>query len=170
MKKCLMPVIGLICSLGLLSGCGRAGASALPVSKKAETVTGVKEKKKPSKPRRDVDYDLTEMGSDMVYAYVFQMMNDPKTFEGKRIKIAGELQVVRDRKRYYYCVVKDALACCSNGVEFVCGKGDDKNAKAYPKEKTDITVIGTYETYKEKGSDSLYCRLKDATIETGVKQ
>jgi hypothetical protein len=71
---------------------------------------------------------------------------------------------------YYYCVVKDALACCSNGVEFVCGKGDDKNAKAYPKEKTDITVTGTYETYKEKGSDSLYCRLKDATIETGVKQ
>ena len=34
-----------------------------------------------------VDYDLTQMSSDMVYATVFQMVNSPEQYENKSFKI-----------------------------------------------------------------------------------
>ncbi|MEE1071351.1 MAG: hypothetical protein U0L26_03005, partial [Cellulosilyticum sp.] len=37
----------------------------------------------------EVDYDLTEMGADMVYATVYGMMVEPDTYVGKRIKMRG---------------------------------------------------------------------------------
>ena len=36
-----------------------------------------------------VDYDLTQMSSDMVYATVYQMMVAPKEYEGKTFRIDG---------------------------------------------------------------------------------
>lgn len=34
-----------------------------------------------------VDYDLTQMNGDMVYATVYQMMADPSTYEGKTFRM-----------------------------------------------------------------------------------
>ena len=36
-----------------------------------------------------VDYDLTQMNGDMVYATVYQMMADPSTYEGKTFRMEG---------------------------------------------------------------------------------
>ena len=37
-----------------------------------------------------VDVDLTLMGSDLVYATVYQMMSKPEEYEGKTIRIEGK--------------------------------------------------------------------------------
>ena len=44
----------------------------------------------PEKPYAgSVDYDLTKMDSDMVYATVFQMMSAPQQYEGKTFRMDG---------------------------------------------------------------------------------
>ncbi len=104
-------------------------------------------------------YDLTTMNKDMVYATVYQMMSEPDHFEGKTIRLKGVFYTYQDKKtkkKYYYCLVKDALACCSQGIEFVCEN------KKYPKEDAEIQIEGTFHTYREKGDDNLYCHLTDA--------
>ena len=69
-----------------------------------------------------VDIDLTAMDGDMVYATVYQMIyGDPEAYVGKTFKAAGTLTVATSNvtNLYYpYVLIKDALACCQQGVEF----------------------------------------------------
>ena len=105
-----------------------------------------------------VDYDLTVMGKDMVYATVFQMMNDPNEYEGKSFKIAGiydEMYLKETDTTYHFAVIADALACCSQGLEFVW----DDEAKEYPEIGDSVVFKGVFETYKEAGDESIYCHL-----------
>jgi len=115
-----------------------------------------------------IDYDLTNMSSDMVYAIVYQMMVDPDAYIGKTFRMEGMYYAVYYEptgKYYHYCIIQDALACCAQGMEFVWGDGSHVYPDEYPKENTKIVVQGTFETYREDGDDNLYCRLKDATME-----
>ncbi|MDD5873888.1 MAG: hypothetical protein PUD90_10610 [Clostridia bacterium] len=114
-----------------------------------------------------VDYDLTEMTSDMVYAMVYQTMADPQEYSGKKFRIDGTFYPVYyepTKKYYYYCVIKDAAACCAQGIEFVWDDGRHIYPDEYPEENSDIVVEWTFETYREAGDDNLYCRLSDAKI------
>lgn len=112
---------------------------------------------------RDVDVDLTELSSTMVYSEVFNMMNDPDFYMGKIIKMKGIFSVYHDDYTgidYFYCIIKDATACCAQGMEFTlegCSYPDD-----YPEEGMEIVVMGEYTTYLE--GKTLYCTLKDATL------
>ena len=115
-----------------------------------------------------VDYDLTQMNGDMVYATVYQMMADPATYEGKTFRMEGLYTpiIVEDTgKIYHYCLIQDALACCAQGMEFVLGDGSHTDQSEYPAEDTDIIVEGTFETYREEDFENLYCRLANATME-----
>lgn len=117
----------------------------------------------------DVDYNLTNMSSDMIYAIVYQMMVDPDAYVGKTFRMEGIYYVVYyepTSKYYHYCVIQDALACCAQGIEFVWGDGNHIYPDEYPEENAKIVVKGIFETYREDGDDDyLYCRLKDATLE-----
>lgn len=53
--------------------------------------------------------------------------------------------------------VADAAACCSQGVAFILANEN------YPELETDITVVGTFQTYLEDGAQ--YCHLVDAVLE-----
>lgn len=116
----------------------------------------------------DVDYDLTAMNSDMVYSTVYQMMTDPEAYVGKTVRMNGAYIVNywESTDTYYHCVlIKDAQACCQQGIEFVWGDGNHKYPDDYPEENAEVLVTGTFETYKEDGDTNLYCRLEDATLE-----
>lgn len=116
----------------------------------------------------DVDYDLTNMSSDMVYAIVYQMMIDPDTYIGKTFRMEGLYSAgyyEPTEQYYHYCLIQDALACCAQGLEFVWEDGNHIYPDEYPEEKVRIVVQGTFETYRENGDDYLYCRLKDANLE-----
>ena len=111
-----------------------------------------------------VDIDLTVLSSTLVYSEVYRMMMSPEDFIGKKIKMSGQYVVIFDEgtgKYYHACIISDATACCSQGIEFELTNSytypDD-----YPEEGADICVIGTFDTYEE--DDYIYCTLRNARI------
>lgn len=112
-----------------------------------------------------VDVDLTLMGSDLIYATVYQMMSKPEEYEGKTIRIEGKYYAsyypITD-KYYNYCLIADAAACCSQGLEFELG-GGAAYPDGYPEDQSEVIVTGVFETYTEEaGQTFYYCRLRDA--------
>ena len=88
------------------------------------------------------------------------MMYMPEEYIGKTIKMEGSYSFYRDETsgaEYYSCIIKDATACCAQGIEFIPG-----NPEAVPAEGEDVTVVGVFDTYME--GDYLYATLRDATI------
>lgn len=114
-----------------------------------------------------VDYDLTQMSSDMVYATVYQMMVTPEEYEGKTFRIDGNFYAT------YYEATKilfllhysgcNSLLC--SGMEFIWDDGSHIYPDEYPEDNAEIVVEGTFETYREDGDENLYCRLSDAILQ-----
>ena len=111
------------------------------------------------------DYvDLTKQSSTMIYTTVYNMMYYPENFVGKTIKMTGNYSeyIAEDTgKRYFACIIKDATACCSQGVEFELTE-DYKYPDNYPKEADSITVEGVFDLYKE--GEYQYCTLRNAKL------
>ena len=98
-----------------------------------------------------VDVDLTAFSGMILYSEVYSIMEDPKSYLGKTIKMRGKSAVYHDEGNgndYYSCVIQDATACCALGIEFVLDDPD-----AYPESGKDITVQGTFDSYTESGSN-----------------
>ncbi|NLL77206.1 MAG: hypothetical protein GX235_08155 [Clostridiales bacterium] len=115
-----------------------------------------------------VDYDLTAMGRDMVYATVYQLMVNPEEYVGKSIKMEGIYYASYyepTAKYYHYVIIEDATACCSQGMEFIWDDGSHVYPEEYPENEARVVVTGIFETYREEGDDNLYCRLNDASLE-----
>ena len=108
------------------------------------------------------DVDLTVMNSTMVYAEVSNMMNNPEDYIGKTVKMKGSFSIYQTEERNYYaCLIADATACCSQGIEFVL-KEQKKYPEEYPELGAEITVVGKFETYFE--GDTRYCQLANADM------
>lgn len=116
----------------------------------------------------NVDYDLTVMDSNMVYATVWQLMVNPDEYIGKQFKIKGNYYVTwyePTQQYYHYILIQDAVACCAQGLEFIWEDGSHIYPEEYPADGTEVEIVGTFETYREDGDQNLYCRLKDASME-----
>lgn len=108
----------------------------------------------------DVDVDLTKLTSTMVYSEVYNMVTEPSEYMGKTVRMKGITSVYHDdvdNNDYYACVIQDATACCAQGIEFVLNDGN------YPEANTEVTVVGTFSSYKIE--DYEYFTLKDAVME-----
>ena len=114
-------------------------------------------------PADKVDVDLTTLSSTMVYSEVSNMMTVPDDYMGKIVKMNGTFAVYHDEttgKDYFACIIKDATACCSQGLEFTLdGK---KYPDDYPELGSDITVVGKFNTYEESGTQ--YCTLDNCHL------
>lgn len=115
---------------------------------------------------RDIDIDLTQMSSTMVFAEVYNITTAPEDYQGKVIKMKGQLLSDLDtenNKRYYACLILDATACCAQGLGFV-----PKDVYVYPEDfpelDGEITVTGTFDYFYENEFIA-NCRLIDADIE-----
>ncbi len=111
-----------------------------------------------------IDVDLTALSSTMVYAEVYQMMVSPESYIGKSVKMDGAFASYHDEasdRTYFACVVADATACCSQGIEFVLTE-DYTYPDDYPEEGGEICVVGVFDTYQEGGYT--YCTLRNARI------
>lgn len=116
-------------------------------------------------PTDGIDIDLTQMSSTAVYAEVYGMMVTPDDYVGKTVKASGEFGAYQDPNtgNYYFgIIVYDALACCSQGIEFVLG-GNSSYPEDYPALGASATVVGEFQTYMEGQSE--YCHLVNAHIE-----
>lgn len=111
-----------------------------------------------------IDVDLTVLSSTMVYSEVYNMMISPENYIGKTVKMDGSFAFYHDEAAgnyYFACIIADATACCSQGIEFVL-TDDYTYPDDYPEEGGDICVIGVFDTYQE--GDYTYCTLRNARI------
>ena len=144
MKKIIAVLLAIVAMIAVFSGCS---------GQKAEPTSGV-------------DVDLTVLSSTMVYAEVANMVAEPESYVGKTIKMQGQYyaQYYELTSRYYhFVIIADATACCAQGLEFVW-LGEHAYPTDYPKDKTEIELIGIFESYKEDG-DTYY---RVSTKEVGV--
>mgnify|MGYP006916055688 CR=1 FL=1 len=104
--------------------------------------------------------DLTQMDSTMIYATVFNMVNYPEDYFGKRIIMDGTLAVmpsdIDEDLNYYFVVIADAAACCSQGVEFIWDDNTHSYPQDYPADGSDVVVSGIYGEYEEMGLPYYY--------------
>lgn len=78
----------------------------------------------------------------MVYATVYQMMVEPEQYEGKTIRIDGIYYISKDEatgNTYHFCVIKDALACCAQGLEFVRKNEEELSDEDYPEQEQKLS-------------------------------
>lgn len=109
-----------------------------------------------------IDVDLTALSSTMVYSEVYNMVTAPENYIGKTVRMQGQFAVYEgDSRNYFACLIADATACCSQGIEFVT-KDSRTYPADYPELGTEITVEGVFETYQE--GENTYCQLVDATM------
>ena len=174
MKKLfhLLLIVTLIVSL---SACGSKKDKATadnqtPNSSVSQNQTTEKESEsaptisKPAQSTGGIDVDLTKLSSTMVYSEVYNMMVSPDKYIGKTVKMNGAFAFYEDpetKKQYFACIIADATACCSQGLEFIL-TGEHTYPNNYPEVGSEITVTGTFELYTENGFQ--YCRLTDAAI------
>lgn len=86
-------------------------------------------------------YDLTGNDLDMNYVIVAMIAEDPKSFEGVKIKLQGvavDLETTDTSGMDHYIVINDRQACCQQGLQYIL---KDTNQK-YPKPQEIITVEG----------------------------
>ena len=156
MSKEIVSII-LVISL-CLSGCGaQTEAPEIPMAE-ASIDTGTDDV------ADDVDLDLTVMSSTLVYGEVYRMMYYPEEYVGKSIRMKGTFSDYFDLlsgNRYFSCIIQDATACCSQGIEFTL-TDDYKYPEDYPQDGDDITIEGVFDTYLE--DKNMYCTLRDSTL------
>lgn len=173
-------ILGIVLLLTLLAGCGSSKTTTQSVSQSANgnagqksgisRTIGVDNGAPDPEPGNGlvlshtagIDIDLLSMSNTMVYTVVYSIVVSPEEFVGKTIRMRGQSLNYRDETTgtvYHSCVIQDATACCSQGIEYVL-----TNSGNYPaKDGEEITVTGKLETYSV--GDFLYCTLKNATIE-----
>lgn len=111
-----------------------------------------------------IDVDLTALSTTMIYSEVSNMMTAPDDYIGKTVKMTGTMAAYYDEtidEYYQACVIADATACCQQGLEFKL-KGNKTYPDDYPAVDSEITVVGTFNTYEENGMT--YARLEDAKL------
>lgn len=119
-----------------------------------------KQEAAPKADNQAIDVDLTVLSSTMVYSEVYNMLTAPENYNGKTVRMAGGYSAFLDENTgtvYRVCMIADATGCCAQGMEFILSDGN------YPEMESDITVVGTFQTYMENGTQ--YCHLIDAVLE-----
>ncbi len=165
MKKGLAVLLSLMFLLSV-SGCGDE-PSTVPAESTGKTAPASEDT-----PRADaetetsatgkadaIDVDLTQLSSTMVYSEVYAMASEPGQYLGKTVKMRGLFATQEyNGARLYACIVQDATACCAQGLEFEMADElvypDD-----YPEPGTEVTVVGTFDSYKEEADGNYYLYL-----------
>lgn len=156
MKK-LLCVLLIALTLIPLAACGREDTAQKPAAEDAKGTAAV-------------DIDLTALSGIMVYSEVNSMISFPDNYIGKTVKMKGQFAVYQATDEngafipdqiYFACVIADATACCSQGLEFAL-VGEHTYPDDYPELGSEITVVGTFEPYEDSGC--LYCRLGNAAF------
>lgn len=108
-------------------------------------------------------YDLTANDADMNYVIVAMIAEDPKSFEGVKIKLQGiatDLETTDTSGIDHYVLINDRQACCQQGLQYIL---EDKN-QSYPKDKEEITVEGVLAVFNSEEIPFPLAVIKDAKI------
>lgn len=112
---------------------------------------------------QNYDYDLTANDADMNYVIVAMIAEDPKSFEGVRIKLKGvamDMQTTDTSGMDHYVVINDRQACCQQGLQYVL---EDKDQK-YAKDGEEVTVEGELTVFNSDEIPFPLALIKNAKI------
>ena len=170
MKSIKTLIALLTIPLCFYSCASSTASSSEPSYQSAEDppVGGIKPKDEAFTSSGEYDVDLTQLSSSMVYAQVNDMFVNPDQYVGKSVRANGTFDYFKDDKtgnEYFSVVIKDATACCAQGIEFVLD-GDYTYPKDYPAQNAEITVTGNFNYYNE--GENRYAQLTDAKMEVGT--
>ncbi len=115
-------------------------------------------------PSDGIDVDLTVLSSTMVYSEVYNMMLTPDQYIGKTVKMEGlfaSYHAETTGNTYFACIIRDATACCSQGIEFIL-TDDYTYPDDYPEVNEEICVCGVFDKYQE--GRYTYYTLRDAKL------
>ena len=169
MKNMICILLCAALLLGTLTACGKKETELAddPSANAAEQSNAAEQTKTADTGKTDydvVDVDLTKLSSTMIYSEVLNMVQTPDNYLGKVVKMSGNFATTENTdktKRYFACIIPDATACCSQGIEFVLD-GDYEYPLDYPELNAEITVTGVFDTYME--GDYQYCQLLHAVL------
>ena len=112
--------------------------------------------------KAEVDIDLTQLSSMMLYSEVSAISLYPQEYNGKTICIKGFVSQYRTPfepdKDCFGIVVTDSTGCCQQGIQFIL-----KEDQEYPAIGSEITIQGQLETYQQ--GEMEYCRMVQAEIQ-----
>ena len=164
MKKVIyMMVMMIVMSFCVSCGTDKIETASTEASEATEKQAA--EESSSSSAAGDVDLDLTVMSSTMVYSEVYNITVAPEEYIGKIVRMKGEFATQVDPqsgKRYFACIIKDATACCAQGIEFVPSE-NYSYPEDFPEDGAEVTVTGEFRTYDE--NRRTYCHLIDAGLE-----
>ena len=170
----------LLLTVVLLTGCGNTNTAQMdsliaaqeqteapvqPTEAPAETAAPAAPEASSAFVPAEGDIDLTALESNMVYAQVFDMVNNPDAYTGRTVRAHGPFAYYQDAntgKEYFAVLISDATACCAQGIEFVLD-GEHVYPDDYPEPSTEITVTGVFDSYEENGT--VYVQLLHAEVE-----
>ena len=142
-KKVSLPAVSMLCACllcaCLLTGCG-------------------------GQADKSVDVDLTALSATMVYSEVYNMLLEPEKYVDKKIRMDGICAAYHsslNNRDYYSCIIEDATACCSQGIEFVLSD-EYSFPDDYPADGKEIELKGVFEIFEEDGYE--FCRIRDAKL------
>ena len=110
----------------------------------------------------DVDLDISNLSSVLVYSQVVRILDEPEQYLGKTIRIKGQYYSMFYEPTQQYChyvVVGDASLCCQVGIEFIWN-GNHNHPDDYPAEKKIIEIVGLFSSYEELG-ETYYALIVD---------
>lgn len=116
---------------------------------------------------REVDLDLTKMDGTMVYSTVYDMVSNPDSYIGKTVRVKGNFTSSYDettKTNYFFVLVGDATACCSQGLEFIWDDNSHTYPGEYPADNAEIQICGTFGQYDENGNKFYYVAADEMTV------
>ena len=174
-RRVISAILALLLIMPLAS-CGKSDDIVIvPQTRESLPIPSYTTAEPPAAPEGDVfingtdgiDVDITVLSSTMVYSVVYCMLMSPIEYKGLTVRINGSFSYYHDEMTgndYYACVIQDATACCSQGLEFRLQDADQRvYPDDYPEPGEEIVVTGVFDTYSENGFT--YCVLEDASFE-----
>lgn len=146
MKRAILLIV-LLAALCLPAGCSSRNA--------ADFYGGVD----------GIDLDLTRLSSTMVYSEVYNMRYEPEPYYGKVIRIEGLFSAYENPETgepFFNCIIPDATACCSQGLQFFLADEDSRvYPDDYPENGETVVIVGTF----VENQQNLYmCSIDNATM------
>lgn len=168
MRRLIKGLLFTGCSLMLLVGCNKQSQveEIIPEENVMQSAS-----EETDKIEDEIDIDLTQMSSEIVLALLYQFVVAPEEYSGQSIRMQGNYYSNYNEQtgvNEYYCVVKDAAACCAQGMEFIWKDMEQGTLEKELLDGQEVIITGILETYKLEDDSRVYCRIKDAVLEKVV--
>lgn len=106
----------------------------------------------------DVDYDLTQVNENVLFAQIGAMYGNPEDNIGKTVRVRGFFATIYDAAsdtRKFVINIPDKNMCCQQTVEFIWA-GEHEYPADYPAEGKQVEITACFAQYDDNGTTVYY--------------